>query len=64
MNKLTSFNVGDMADQYASAMSDAREMISTRLAGVNSPVIQHVSFLSLHWTFEKSKYGDKPAPRL
>ena len=48
MNKLTLFSVSDMADQYTSAMYNAREMISTRLAGLNSPVIQHVSFLLLY----------------
>ena len=47
ITSLNSINLGDMADQYTSAMYNAREKISARLVGLkdrfNSPIVQHVS---------------------
>ena len=47
INKLSSFSpsvyASNMADQYTSAMYNARELVNARLAGLG-PVVQHVSF--------------------
>ena len=47
ITSLNSINLGDMADQYTSAMYNAREKISAGLVGLkdhfNSPIVQHVS---------------------
>lgn len=51
INKLSSFDpnvyISSMADQYTSALYNARELVNTRLIGLH-PVIQHVS-LSIYY---------------